>query len=484
MNKYIAFCLAFFLGSTITAQTINLSGTVSNRTGQPVPKAVITLVGQAMTDTTGNDGKYSFTKNTTATLPAIVPQLEEISIKSGVLQLTSGSSSPVKIEIFDIKGNLLKNEISADASAGAYRVNIAKNCFATNLLVIKVTLGKREMSFPCVMLDNGNYSLYRFGAYASSAGQGLGKIAATLDTLLITATDFKTKVVPVISYENQQLDISLDSASVSGDTGRSTGCGRALSDLKSGTYTIASAGLSRQYIIDIPANYDPDKPYRLIFAMHWSGGSMQAVANDKFYSLKTYADNDNAPCIFVAPNGTGSPLGWGQAEKDHVLFDDLYKLVTEKLCIDTKRVFCAGFSYGALFTYSLSLSHQKVLRAVACYAPANWNTYFPENTHEPIAFYATTGTNEPNCKFIYDEEKKLGVKYCLLQHSEDNGCIEPANIPLATSQKHVSTEFSGCKPGYPVKFSSFQGMTSFNEKDPGSNVNWIAEETWEFFNRF
>lgn len=180
MNKYIAFCLTFLMGSTISAQTINLSGTVSTRTGQPVADAVITLVGQAMKDTTGNDGKYSFTKNTTATLPAIVPQLEEISIKSGVLQITPGSSSPVKIEIFDIKGNLLKNEILADASAGAYRVDIAKNCFATNLLVIKVTLGKREMSFPCVMLDNGNYSLYRFGAYASSAGYGLKKMLPLL----------------------------------------------------------------------------------------------------------------------------------------------------------------------------------------------------------------------------------------------------------------------------------------------------------------
>lgn len=201
----------------------------------------------------------------------------------------------------------------------------------------------------------------------------------------------------------------------SADTGRSTGCGKTLSDLKSGAYTITSAGLSREYIIDVPSNYDPDKPYRLIFAMHWNGGSMQAVVNDKFYSLKTYAENDKAPCIFVAPNGTGSTRGWGLGEQDHIFFDDMYKLVTEKLCVDTKRVFCCGFSYGALFTYSLSLSHQKVLRAVACYAPANWNIWFPTNTHEPIAFYATTGTNEPNFKFIYDEEKKLGARWIVLK---------------------------------------------------------------------
>jgi poly(3-hydroxybutyrate) depolymerase len=437
-----------------------------------------------MKDTTGTDGNFLFSKTTSATLPSFIPQVEAISITNGILQFNQSSKTPVKIELFDVKGNLLRMEILTTVNSGAYRFDITKYCRATNLLVIKASIDNRALLFSYVTLSNGTYLLNRYGAYASQTSNRRAQVAASIDTLTFTANGFQTKIVPITSYENQQLNITLDSSNSVSDTGRSSGCGKALSDLKNGTYTINSAGLSREYIIDIPANYNPNKPYRLIFAMHWSGGSMQAVANDKFYSLKTYADNDKAPCIFIAPNGTGNPRGWDMAEKDHTLFDDLYKLATEKLCVDTKRVFSSGFSFGALFSYSLSLSHQKQLRAVACYGPANWNIWFPENTHEPIAFYATTGTNEPNTKFIYDEAKKLGVKYCLLQHSEDNGCTEPANIPLATSKKHVSTEFSGCKPGYPVKFSSFQGQTSYSEMDPGSSVNWIAAETWEFFNRF
>lgn len=465
------------------AQTINLNGTVSTRSGKPVANAIVTLVHQALKDTTGTDGNFLFVKTASATLPVIVPRTEEISIKNGILQFNLGSVSPLKIELFDVKGNLLKKELLTKTSMGEYHFDIVKNNCATNLLFIKASVGQLVYLYSYVKIDNGNFLLNRYDMHIINTGGRLAQAAASIDSLIVSAIGFQTKIVPITSYENQQLNIVLDSASTS-DTGRSAGCGKTLSDLKNGTYTINSAGLSREYIIDIPSNYDPNKPYRLIFAMHWSGGSMQAVANDKFYSLKTYADNDKTPCIFVAPNGTGSTRGWDQGEKDHIFFDDMYKLVTEKLCVDTKRVFSSGFSFGALFSYSLSLSHQKVLRAVACYAPANWNIWFPENTHEPIAFYATTGTNEPNCKFIYDEAKKLGVKYCLLQHSEDNGCIEPLNIPLATSKKHVSTEFSGCKPGYPVKFSSFQGQTSYNEMDPGSNVNWIAAETWEFFMRF
>lgn len=437
-----------------------------------------------MKDTTGSDGNFLFTKNTSSTLPAIVSQADGISVSNGVMQFKLKTSSPLTIELFDVKGNLLKKEVLKKTNADAYLLNITKYSHATNLLVVKVSTENHDVLFSYVSLSNGSYLLNRHTANVSPISGRQAQIAANVDTLTIMATGYETKIVPVTSYENQQLNITIDSAGAASDTGRSSGCGKAISDLKSGTYTITSAGLSREYIINIPANYDPNKPYRLIFAMHWYGGSMQAVANDNFYSLKTYADNDKAPCIFIAPNGTGATRGWDLAEKDHTLFDDLYKLATEKLCIDTKRVFSCGFSFGALFTYSLSLSRQDVLRAVACYGPANWNIWFPENTHQPIAFYATTGTNEPNTKFIYDEAKKLGVKYCLLQHAEDNGCTIPANIPQATSKQHVSTEFSGCKPGYPVKFSSFQGQTSYNEMDPGSSVNWIAAETWEFFNRF
>ena len=37
--------------------------------------------------------------------------------------------------------------------------------------------------------------------------------------------------------------------------------------------TIMSGGMSREYIIDIPADYDPTKPYRLIFSWHQAYGS-------------------------------------------------------------------------------------------------------------------------------------------------------------------------------------------------------------------
>ena len=265
----------------------------------------------------------------------------------------------------------------------------------------------------------------------------------------------------------------------------SAGYGKELGDFKSGTYTIESAGLTRQYTIDIPEDYDKNKTYRLIFAMHMMGGSMQTMVDQNYYGLKTYAERDGIPVIFVAPQGYTDRSPWrGRDDKDHIFFADMLDLFKDKLSIDTSRIFSCGFSFGAMFTYSLSLSFQKDLRAVACYAPANWNIYLPENKKEPLAFYSTTGTEDGLCKFVNSDELKQGGKYCVLTHLENNGLTQLPKVPVATTPTHVTTEFEGLPEEYPVLFGSFVGGHTENVKDPGSDVNWVAKETWDFFMRF
>jgi poly(3-hydroxybutyrate) depolymerase len=490
MSLRKAFCLAVVIGLSANAQTvINLGGVVSNTKGQPVANAIVTLARQAMKDTTAADGKYLFSKTVAVKLPALVPQTEEISINNGVLQFTLSNSSPVKVEIFDVKGNLLKKEVVKSAAAGAYRFDIAKNCPATNLLVVKAAIGKREVSFPYVTLHSGKYSLNRSGAYASPFGGGLAQMAAVLDTLKITATGFQTKSVTITSYENQQQNITLDSSGGQNPPGPSLGCGKTLGSInKSGTYTVKSSNTNRTFIINIPTNYDKNTPYRLIFGMHCMGGSAEKVAGTTdqsayFYHIKTQADKDNIQCIYVAMQGDAG--GTWQGEPDRTFFFDLQKMLKDTLCIDTTRVFSVGFSFGAMFTYALSLKYPKILRAAACNAPANYNMDQPPNQHIPLAYVQTTGTGDGTCPWVQGSSTTNGGKYCLLQHAQDNGCTSTiADVKLATSGTHVVTEFKGCQDGYPVKFCSHNGGHECNKTDQGSNVDWIPVEFWEFFKRF
>jgi hypothetical protein len=68
---------------------------------------------------------------------------------------------------------------------------------------------------------------------------------------------------------------------------------------------------------------------------------------------------------------------------------------------------------------------------------------------------------------------------------QDNGCTSTAaDIKLATGNTHVVNQFTGCKDGYPVKFSSFVGGHQATDSDAGSTANWIQNETWAFFKQF
>jgi len=281
---------------------------------------------------------------------------------------------------------------------------------------------------------------------------------------------------------------------------KSKGCGQALAALTSGSHMITSSGTQREYTIDIPSDYNKDNPYRLFFAFHWIGASDKVIVDglvegnestggaDKYayYGLKRQATMAKEPAIFIAPSGIDG--SWGQV--DHVLFDDLLALAKDNLCIDVSRVFATGFSFGAMITYSLSTNHQKDLRAVVTYAPANYNIYLPTNTHEPIPFMSTTGMSDTRCPFINDAGKMQGGKFTALGHATDNGCMLPATLPTTTvgSKAHVCYDFEGCKAGYPVKTCTFDGGHQASVADGGTQNNgltsWIPTEAWKFFTQF
>jgi len=477
--------IAFVLGLALCtiADPVDLHGTVTNQAGKPVKGAIVTLKSQSMKDTTGSDGTYVLSTITATTAPRALPEGDRVFMRDGRIVVNLSKPAALTVSVFDIGGTLLSREQVLTTSAGKYRFTPATSAPASGLRVVRVSLGQSQLTFRYIPLSKSTAA----GTFITGRRSSPGDLtnAATFavdDTLTVSAAGYREKSLAITSYE-QKLDITLDSAAA-GSTG-SIGCGKDLGDLKSGTYKITSAGLSREYIIDIPANYDKNKPYRLIFGMHCMGSSDQGVVSENYYSLKPLAQKANIPCIFVAPQGYTDNSPWRVSDnKDHTFFSDMLKLFKEKLCVDTARIFCCGFSYGAMVSYSISTEFQDQLRAVATYAPANWNIWLPTNTHKPIAYYQTTGTADNLCSWVNSDARKEGGKYCVLQHLEDNGCPAPSNIPLANSGKHVTTEFPGCPEEYPVIFASHNGGHQGTASDQGSSENWIAKETWEFFMRF
>jgi poly(3-hydroxybutyrate) depolymerase len=273
----------------------------------------------------------------------------------------------------------------------------------------------------------------------------------------------------------------------------SAGCGKA-AGVTNGKKMIMSGGMQRSYIIDIPTNYDMNKPYRFFYTSHWIGSNAEAVQGQNYYFLKPLATAANEPAIFLAPQALpGNPNGTWDTGKaiDNVLFDDILAFVKANLCIDTTRVFATGFSFGGMMTYSLSVNHQGTIRAAVGIAPANYNIYVPPKTHQQMAWMQTTGMGDCTCPWVQgggscgsNPSKTNGAKFIAIEHATDNGCSMPTEVPNWTSGNHTCFDFKDCKEGLPVKACTFNGPHTNIAMDSGSNTNWIPQESWKFFTQF
>jgi poly(3-hydroxybutyrate) depolymerase len=282
------------------------------------------------------------------------------------------------------------------------------------------------------------------------------------------------------------------------DTGTlSAGCGKAPT-IQSSMYnngnpiSITAANKQRRYILSVPANYDNTKPYRLVIAWHQLDGNDKQMYQQNYYWLKDIADAASST-IFVAPNGekNGTPCtgtgngeggcGWPDSSGSNVaLADAVVAQVEENFCIDKKKIFANGWSYGGSMSYRTACSRPLGgtgtwgVRAVAVYNGAAQLSSGGCNPSKTVAFYASHGTNDN--VLGYDGGVSMATTYAKL-----NGCT--AMTPTRATGNHVCTNYTGCMAGYPVEFCSFVGQHTPDPPREGGQ-RWQPQEVWKFFTQF
>ena len=263
---------------------------------------------------------------------------------------------------------------------------------------------------------------------------------------------------------------------------------------------VMSGGKARLAILDVPADYDATKPYRLIFSWRQLGGSDTGnatglhpagdgpnfdAAHYAYFGLRRESLNANQPAIFIAPDTDPAGALWNY-DTDSVYFDDLLKLLTDNLCIDENRVFTTGFSYGAMMSFGLSNGKASKLRAAVTMAPSQFG---PSAASGPIAYMSTTGMSDGTCRW---GNATSGGEGCVMTHAKANGCTIPSTFPTAAvgSKKYVCYDFEGCMAGYPVKVCTFDGPHTPSSVDDGTQVGedglkaFIPPIAWKFIAQF
>ena len=253
-----------------------------------------------------------------------------------------------------------------------------------------------------------------------------------------------------------------------GESAPSTGCGVATS-LKSGRATLSVAGTMREYILRIPDNYDAERAHKLIFAFHARGGNAAGIsgaANNDYYGLYSRAAGS---AIFVSPEGLDA--GWRNTNGVDIAFvKAMLSEFNSKLCIDERRIFSVGFSFGGMMSDAIGCAMADVFRAIAPMAGAIPNPEHPysgceqPNMH-PIAVWMSHGDNDTTVP-LADGKDALDIFLARNKCQAQTVAVSPSPC----------VAYQGCTEGYPIHYCQFSG---------GHSVpSFAAAGIWSFFDQF
>jgi len=239
-----------------------------------------------------------------------------------------------------------------------------------------------------------------------------------------------------------------------------TGCGAATWPPGDGT-TVQSMdveGTAREYIVQIPTAYDPNRPYRLVFAWHGRTGTAGQVARN-FYGLENPLGDST---IFVSGQGLGTETdpadtGWPNTNgQDIALVRALLASLSSSYCIDQNRIMSVGMSYGGIMSYHIACNMPDVFRAIAPIAGAAFGGRSQTCGTNTIAVWGAHGTADETVTYTSGESARDA--YVTRNH------CQTTTAPLATSPCPASgsdgcscVQYQGCDSGYPVVWCSHSG---------------------------
>ncbi len=480
-----AACLLAFCGS-VSAYTI--TGTVSDDQGKALRGVSVSLLKEGKNATTDRQGKFTIHEDEITTPPADSPGVAihpafrntvgYISINNGILSYSQSSTSPVQVKIY----NSLGNQVFKKLLQGSGTYDLSKGIEARGTYFAQVSVGNAKQDFKFTT-DRGFSS--SIGSRVN--GNALMKEAEKGEALRFVADGYDTLTVPLGTLDTT-VDVKLTKIAteqtyafgypLKNEPTPSKGCGK--DNTLKNYFKFKGGGIEHEVYLDLPENYDKNKPYRLVFGMHCMGGSAQNVAkNEHYYG---YRDKDKKNTIFVAPHGYTDQMPWRCGDnKDHLFFDEILTYLNENLCVDTSRVFSSGFSFGAMYSNSLAQTFQHRLRGVVVFATADQVIYIPKNSGKPIAWMGTVGLSDGTCP----PSMGRSARDRILRNNGPEGhtdCTSEKATEFSGGGGHVCYDYKTVDPRFPVKWCTFNGGHQWDMRENGKL--WASDIGWEFITQF
>jgi polyhydroxybutyrate depolymerase len=262
--------------------------------------------------------------------------------------------------------------------------------------------------------------------------------------------------------------LAISDRSTAGDAASagSAGCGNPQSgNAGSNRATVLVGGTTRTYLYTLPAGYSPTKPIPLGFGFHGRGGdSSQGLG----WGIGTAAANAGQPAIFIYPDGAvqgSSGTGWDESKTgpDVALYDALVAWAESNYCIDSKRIFVAGFSWGTDFGNALGCFRGAGIRAINGFSGG---LYSSGCTTAAPAYRATYSTPDGT-----DAYSQADFNHAVTHYTVALGC----GSTTAATTPSPCVAYQGCAE--PVIFCAYPNMGHAVPPNGGADA-------WAFFSTF
>jgi poly(3-hydroxybutyrate) depolymerase len=243
--------------------------------------------------------------------------------------------------------------------------------------------------------------------------------------------------------------------------------------------TTDGLGKIRTFLVHVPADYNPTKAYALTFVFHGAGANSSQSYS---WGLQNVTGASEAG-IFVFPDGVAFQnygVGWDDRTHgyDMPFFDNMVKKIETSYCVNSARVFAAGFSWGGDFVTALTCTRGNVLRAAAINSSTdeyndrtNYLTYqdlpCPSTIHPPVRYEHAVGGDGAYPAPDFATTSKLFQSF--------NAC-SAATAPAKSSSVMACVSHNSCQK----EFIDCAFNASIGHALP---PNWAAD-TWAFFQTF
>jgi hypothetical protein len=203
-----AVLLAGFFAFSVFAQ-VDLTGMVKDSATQAgISGAKVKLKIANISTTTNASGAYTLVSSAVRFAGSYTSQLigapnfKQNSLYFGV----ANSGEQVKIDIYNLLGRNVASYMDAKLGRGNYQVNVFGPSVADQLYFVKVRVGSKTTMLKMPLIGRQSSSSGQMikkisgSSLDNSIGNGLGKTAAALDTLIVAASGYKVTRLGISSY--------------------------------------------------------------------------------------------------------------------------------------------------------------------------------------------------------------------------------------------------------------------------------------------